>query len=44
MIKKVKDVSKVMVGGILKALAVFLQAALAFHRHIGEDTRQSSGL
>jgi hypothetical protein len=38
------QMSKVMSGGIVKALAVWLQAALAFHRHIGEDTRESRGL
>ena len=31
-------------GGIVKALPVFLQAVLAFHRHIGEGTRESHGL
>jgi hypothetical protein len=33
-----------MSGGIVKALAVSLQAALAFHRHTRQDTRQSNGL
>jgi hypothetical protein len=31
-------------GGIVKALPVRLQAALAFHRHIGQDARESRGL
>src|SRR3984893_2556334 len=38
------QMSKIMGGGIVKALPVWLQAALAFHRHIGEDTRESRGL
>jgi hypothetical protein len=38
------QMSQVMSGGILKALAVFLQAALAFHRHICQGTRESRGL
>src|ERR1700730_7613713 len=38
------QMSEVMIGGIVKALAVWLQAALAFHRHIGEGARQSRGL
>ena len=38
------QMAKVMGGGIAKALAVRLQAALAFHRHIGEGTRESRGL
>jgi hypothetical protein len=38
------QVSEVMLGGIVKALAVSLQTTLAFHRHIGEDTRESRGL
>jgi hypothetical protein len=33
-----------MIGGIVKALAVWLQAALAFHRHIGERTRERGRL
>ena len=36
--------SEVMGGGIVEALAVFLQSALAFHSHIGENTRESRGL
>jgi len=38
------QISEIMSGGIVKALAVSLQAALAFHRHTRQDTRQSSGL
>jgi hypothetical protein len=34
--------SEIVSGGIVKALAVFLQAALAFHRHIGEGAREKS--
>jgi len=38
------QMSKIMGGGIVKALAVFLQATLAFHRHIGQGARESRGL
>jgi hypothetical protein len=38
------QMSKIMGGGIVKALAVWLQPALAFHRHIGEGTRERGGL
>jgi hypothetical protein len=38
------QMSEIMIGGIVKALAVFLQPTLAFHRHIGEGTRESRGL
>src|SRR6185369_4311352 len=38
------QMSEIMIDGIVKALAVFLQATLAFHRHIGEDARESRGL
>ena len=38
------QVSDVMSGGIVKALPVWLQPTLAFHRHIGEDARESRGL
>ena len=38
------QMSEIMIGGIKKALSVWLQATLAFHRHIGEGTRESGGL
>jgi hypothetical protein len=38
------QMSEVVSGGIVKAFAVFLEAALAFHRHISEGTRESRGL
>lgn len=36
--------SQIVSGGIVQALAVFLQTALAFHRHIGKGPRESRGL
>ena len=38
------QMSEIVGRGIVKALPVRLQAALAFHRHIGEHTRERGGL
>jgi hypothetical protein len=38
------QMSQIVSRGIVQALAVFLQTALAFHRHIGQGPRESRGL